>query len=226
MELFNDGYDVEKHASASHITGFTTNCSIIASSPTPSYTELYARIRPYIGDKCFSLQIWKDNPTEAIQQVDSICAIDSRIFVKIPVVNTSGVFNDIVIQYCVSKSIPMNLTAIHTIEQIDMCRQLLSPNSVAIVSVFAGPISDKGIDPNIYIQHAKRAFADCPHVRILWAGCREIYTIERARQAGADIITIPDAVIDRMKDMNKSLETITLERVRKFFRDAESCVKI
>jgi transaldolase len=60
----------------------------------------------------------------------------------------------------------------------------------------------------------------------LWAGCREIYTIERARQAGADIITIPDAVIDRMKDMNKSLETITLERVRKFFRDAESCVKI
>jgi transaldolase len=226
MELYYDGYFIEKHASNPAITGFTTNCSIMSSSPNPCYTDFYARVKPIIGEKAFSLQIWKNDSEEAIQQVNSIHAIDPRIFVKIPVIDTNGHFHESVIRYCVDKGIYMNLTAIHTLNQIDKCRALLTPSTTAIVSIFAGPISDTGLDPASFIRHAKSVFADCPHVKILWAGCREIYTIERARQSGADIITIPDAVIDRMSDMDMTLETMTLKRVHKFFNDAESSVRI
>lgn len=226
MELYYDGYLIEKHATNPKITGFTTNCSIMSTSPNPCYTDFYTRVKHLIGDKAFSLQIWKDDPEEAITQVQNIHAIDSRIFVKIPVVDTSGQFHTQVIQYCVNHAIRMNLTAIHTLAQIDDCRALLNPESIAIISIFAGPISDIGLDPDVFIQHAKKVFSDCPHVKILWAGCREVYTLMRAEKAGADIITIPDVVMDRLGDMDMTLETMTLNRVRKFFKDAESCVRI
>jgi len=208
------------------ITGFTTNCSIVASSHNPCYTDLYTRIRDSIGSKSVSFQIWKNDPEEAIAQVNAIHSIDPRIFVKIPIVNTDGNINENVIRYCVERKIPINLTAIHTMSQIEMSRSLITPETTAIVSVFAGPISDTGLDPEPFIRYAKEVFSDCPSVRILWAGCRELYTIVRARQSGADIITIPDTVIERMQPNPPSLEELTLKRVRTFFTDAESRVRI
>lgn len=113
----------------------------------------------------------------------------------------------------------MNVTSLYTYEQIERASRCLEGSTVPlIVSVFAGPISDIGIDPVPYIHHAKRVFGS--RAKILWAGCREAYTVQRAIAAGADIITVPDGVIERLHS-KKTLEDLSIERIRKFRFDAQ-----
>jgi transaldolase len=187
-----------------------------------TYKEFYEYNKEYIGDRPLSLQIWKDEPAEIIEQIRDIHAIDSKIHVKIPIVNTSGEYNEIAIRYAVNNRIPVNITALHTVEQINKTKELLK-DSVApeIISVFAGPISDVLIVPDTYIAHALDCFKGKANSKILWAGCRELYTIKRAEMLGCHIITIPDAMMERLPLLSKSLEELTLDRVKIFKGDAE-----
>ena len=222
ISIYYDGVNLEKYSSDERIKGFTTNCSIFAKSGCKTYREFYAYNKEYIGDRPLSLQIWKDEPTEIIEQIRDIHEIDSKIHVKIPIVNTRGEYNEIAIRYAVNNSIPVNITAIHTFEQINKTKDLLK-DSVApeIISVFAGPISDLLIVPDMYIVHALDSFKGKANSKVLWAGCRELYAIKRAELLGCHIITIPDAMMERLPLLNKSLEELTLDRVKTFKGDAE-----
>jgi transaldolase len=218
MEVFYDGIHVERYANDDRVTGFTTNCTIFSTSPYKSYTEFYSKFSDIFKIKPISFQVWEDDGKE---QVDQIHAIGPNIFVKIPIVNSRGEPNDALIEYAVSKGVPLNLTAIYTMDQICRARQLLTSHKApAIVSVFAGSISDLFIEPSQFIAYAKHLFRDMPNCRILWAGCREIYTVARARELGCDIITIPDGVIEKFDIIHKSLGELSVERAIKFRNDA------
>lgn len=222
ISVFYDGVSIEKYSKDSHVKGFTTNCSIIGKSGCKTYREFYESNKDHIGGRPLSLQIWKDSTDEIIEQIKDIHAIDSGIYVKIPIVNTAGEYNEIPIRYAVNNRIPVNITAIHTLEHIDKAKEFLEV-SVApeIISVFAGPISDLLIDPDIYILHAINAFKNKSNAQILWAGCRELYTIQRAAKLKCHIITIPDAMMERLSLLEKSLDDLTSDRVKIFKGDAE-----
>jgi transaldolase len=126
------------------------------------------------------------------------------------------------IQFAVRGNFPINITAIYTLDQIDKAYEMLEDSDVeAIVSVFAGSISDKFLDPHHAITYALKRFKDKPNVKILWAGCREVYAIQRAKDANCHIITVPDAIMDKLGNQ-KSLYDLSVERVSKFRDDALS----
>ena len=223
MEVYYDGMNIEKYKDDLAVTGFTTNCSILSTSPDKNYRIFYQQNKEFFNNKALSLQIWEDNYDIAVQQIADIYSINPAIFIKIPIINTKGETNTKLIQFALDQTMSINVTAIYTLEQIQLAYDLLKDSTVPhIVSVFAGPISDTGVDPAPFIVKAVELFKDIPNVKILWAGCREIYTLERAKQLGCHIITIPDGVIEKLKFQNYSLLQLSIERVKKFNGDAVS----
>ena len=58
--------------------------------------------------------------------------------------------------------------------------------------------------------------------KILWAGCREVYTINSAIKANCHIITVPDTIIDKLQLLNKNLTEYSIERIKIFKQDAQN----
>jgi transaldolase len=223
IEIYYDGMSIDKYKSYPNIKGFTTNCSIFSTSKEVSYKSFYDKIANYLNDRPFSLQVWEDDFDRCTEQIDEIQRIDSKIYIKIPIINSNGIFNDNIIKYAIKKKSSLNITCIYTFEQIERTYTLLKDyNEPVIVSIFAGPISDSGCSPTPYIKYSKEIFRSKKNIKILWAGCRELYSIIRAQESGCDIITVPDAIIDKLNTVNRNLNTLAIERVITFKNDANT----
>ena len=223
MEVFYDGLNVEKYVNSSFVTGFTTNSTLFSTSKFSSYESFFNEHKHCFTSKPVSFQIWEDEVEQAIAQVEAINSLGTSIYVKIPILNSLGGDNSEVISYAVSRGMQVNLTAIYTMDQICLAANLLrSATAPAIISIFAGSISDVFVDPAQHILYAKQLFRDKPNCRLLWAGCRELYAVERARMLGCHIITIPDGVIEKYEIQYKSLYLLSKERAQKFRNDALS----
>lgn len=220
IEIFYDGMNIEKYARSDLIKGFTTNCSQFSTHSLRNYTQFYEKNKELIAAKPISFQIWDETTETAIQQINAIHAINEHIFVKIPIISTSGAYNTELFQHAIQNTIPVNVTCVYTYDQIDYAYSLFKDYATPVLlSVFAGPISDIGLDPTSYVTYAVNLFRKNSHVKVLWAGCREIYTIRRAEDMGCHIITVPDGVIEKLF-VEKTLEELSRERVTKFHTDA------
>jgi len=222
MEYYYDGLNFLKYYLDDRISGFTTNCSLCSTSKEySSYLDIFIKNKDKIGNRPFSFQIWEDNLDLCISQVNLINSINNNIYIKIPIINSFGIYNNEIINYSKSINLNLNITAIHTTEQIDKTYELINDyNKNCIISIFAGPISDTGICPEPIVEYAIKLFKNKINCKILWAGCREVYSVIRAKNIGCHIITIPDIIIDKVLNMKKSLEEASLERVLKFKSDA------
>lgn len=220
MKIYYDGLNLEKYSKNPIVSGFTTNCSFFSQNHIRNYREFYAKNKEFIGDKPISFQTW-ENDEYGIKQIDDIHSINESIFVKIPIIDSNNKSNSDLIKYALSRNIPVNITAIYTIAQLDIIYSLIKDKTTnIIISVFGGPISDTGIDPSPIIFYSKELFKTMENVEILWAGCRELYTITRAELLRCDIITIPGDIIDKMNLKDYDLSLLSLERVNKFRNDA------
>ena len=226
IKLFYDGLDIQKYAQHKSITGITTNCSLFSNNSIKNYNEFYQLNKEKIGKKPISFQIWKEDTDLAIQQINEIYAIDSAVYIKIPIINTMGVYNTVLFEHAIKIGASVNITCVYTFDQIDIAYSLFKDYDLPVIlSIFAGPISDNGIDPTSFILYALNLFRKNKNVEILWAGCREIYTINRAQQIGCHIITIPESVMDKLF-LNKTLNELSIERVTKFYNDAQNKLSI
>ena len=153
MKIYYDGLNIEKYSKNPLVEGFTTNCSFFSQNDIKSYQEFYNINKSFIQDRSISFQTW-ENDILGIKQIDKIHNIDKNIFVKIPIINSINEINYDLIQYTTSNQIPINITAIYTYEQINEAYEFLKDTNVnAIVSIFAGPISDSGLDPSPFILY-------------------------------------------------------------------------
>jgi len=220
IEIYYDGLNFSKYAHNKVVSGFTTNCTLFAGSSSKNYSSFFSENKKYLNERPISFQIWEDNNEKALEQIKNIHKIDSKIFVKVPIINTKGEYNDSLLEYIALNSIPVNVTCIYTLNQIDILYKLLNnTTSPIIISVFAGPISDIGIDPSPFINYAILLFRNMKNVKILWAGCREPYTIVRASQLGCHIITIPDTILDKILT-STTLEQLSIDRAKIFKNEA------
>ena len=60
------------------------------------------------------------------------------------------------------------------------------------------------------------------NLELLWASCREIYSIFEANEIGCDIITVPNSMINKLNLVGKDLEDYYQETVQMFYKDATS----
>jgi transaldolase len=116
----------------------------------------------------------------------------------------------------------LNVTAMLTLDQVDIVAAAASPSSRTIVSVFAGRIADTGIDPVPVMTEAVRRLSSLPKAELLWASPREVLNIAQAETCGCHIITATPDIIAKLPLFGKDLHQYSLETVKMFHDDARA----
>ena len=101
----------------------------------------------YVKKKLISFEVFADNPREMLKQTYKINSWGKNVYVKIPVINSKGIFMGSVIKELSDKGIKLNITAVYTFEQTKMIYNNLNKKTKSIISIFAGRMADKGKDP-------------------------------------------------------------------------------
>lgn len=225
VRLFADGADLEGIRSLSslpHIKGFTTNPSLMRKAGVNDYRTFAQAALTITGDKPISFEVLADDlPTMALQ-AQAIAGWGETIFAKLPVINTQGVSTAPIISSLSAAGVKLNITAIFTAEQVAEVISALSPETPAVISVFAGRLADTGFDPLPVMAASKALLALRPKAELLWAATREVYNIVQADQLGCDIITVPNDILGKLGNLGRSPLESALDTVRTFLKDSQA----
>ena len=121
-----------------------------------------------------------------------------NVYVKIPVVNSKGVFMGKIIQFLNKKNIKINITAVYNASQVRKILKLINKKSKVIISIFAGRAGDTGKDPIPEFKKSLRLSKNFNNVEILWASVREPYNYIESKKIGCHIITVPPKIIEKI----------------------------
>ena len=203
------------------VKGFTTNPSLMRKAGARDYKSYSKKILKICYNKFVSLEVFADDYFSMKKQALLINTWGKNIYVKIPVVNSKGVFMGKIIKELNNKNIKLNITAVYTAKQTQRILKSINKKSKVIISIFAGRAGDVGKDPVPEIKKSIALSKKFKNVEILWASVREPYNYIQARQLGCHIITIPPAIIEKIENFGKSFQTLTTETVRAFLIDSK-----
>lgn len=221
LKVFYDGDNIQKYCNHPRVVGFTMNSTFIKQSGTNSWKEFYDTNNSFIRSRPISLQVTNDEEVE--QQAYKLHAFDANIYVKVPVLNSKGESNLSTINRLLAQGVKVNITCVYTHEQVETVFDTLeNKNTPAIVSIFAGGISDAGHDPVPTVSLAVQLAKAFPNVEILWAGVKDNLAFQKCVETGCHIITVPDSVMDRMNRIGLDLHQMSIDKVKLFNTDAKS----
>ena len=203
------------------VDGFTTNPSLMRISGAKNYKEYSLKILRVCKKKPISFEVFADDQKEMLKQAYKINTWGKNVYVKIPVVNSKGQFMGPVIKELSSKKIKLNITAIYSLEQVKKVFKCLDKKTKSIISIFAGRMADKGIDPLPIFKKSIIKVKKYKNIEILWASTREAYNYIQAKQLGCNIITMPPKIINQINSFGKSSKQLTLETVKGFLIDSK-----
>jgi len=116
----------------------------------------------------------------------------------------------------------LNVTAVMTVDQVKRVADRLSPDTPAIVSVFAGRIADTGRDPVPIMAESVKVLKSRPKAELIWASPRELLNIFQADAIGCHIITATNDILKKLSLVGKDLDRYSLETVEMFYKDAKA----
>ena len=203
------------------VDGFTTNPSLMRLSGAKNYKDYSLKILKICRKKPISFEVFADNPKEMLKQAYKINSWGKNVYVKIPVVNSKGLFMGSVIKELSKKGIKLNITAVYTFEQTKKIYKCLNKKTKSIISIFAGRMADKGKDPLPIFKKSISLTKNNKNVEILWASTREAYNYIQAKQLNCNIITMPPKVINQINGFGKSFKSMTLDTVKGFLADSK-----
>ena len=203
------------------VDGFTTNPSLMRISGAKNYKDYSLKILKICKKKPISFEVFADDQKEMLRQAYKINTWGKNVYVKIPVVNSKGVFMGSVIKELSDKGIKLNITAVYTYEQILKIFKCLNKKTKSIISIFAGRMADKGKDPLPIFKKSIKLVKEFKNIEILWASTREAYNFIQAKQLDCNIITMPPKVINQINSFGKSAKLMTLETVKGFLIDSK-----
>ncbi|MDO8662423.1 MAG: transaldolase [Candidatus Omnitrophota bacterium] len=224
IKIFADGADVgamKRVHKEGTVQGFTTNPTLMRKAGVDDY-ELFARsVLREIKDLPISFEVFSDEFEQMEKDARKIAKWGANVNVKIPVTNTNGESSRALIKKLSAEGIPLNVTAILTVEQVEDVIAVLSKKTPSIISVFAGRIADTGRDPVVYMKKAAAIVKNNPCASLLWASSRELLNIFQAESAGCHIITVTDEILKKIILIEKDLMDLSLDTVKMFYKDAQ-----
>jgi len=203
------------------VDGFTTNPSLMRIAGAKNYKDYSLKILKVCKKKPISFEVFADTPKEMLKQAYKISAWGKNVYVKIPVVNSKGLFMGSVIKELSDKGIKLNITAVYTHEQTEKIYQKLNKKTKSIISIFAGRMADKGKDPLPIFKKSISLTKKNKNIEILWASTREAYNYTQAKQLKCNIITMPPNIIDKIHSFGKSFQSMTIGTVKGFLEDSK-----
>ena len=223
IKLFADGADLagilEMHKNPL-IKGFTTNPTLMRKAGILDYEKFGRELLSKVPDRPVSLEVFADEFDEMERQALMIASWGRNVNVKIPVMNTRGVFAGPLLSSLSKRGVILNVTAIMTPEQVAAVADAIDPDVPAIISVFAGRVADTGRDPVPHMQKCLATLSKRPKAELLWASPRELLNIFQADAMGCHIITATNDVIAKLKLVGKNLDDYSRETVEMFYKDA------
>ena len=203
------------------VNGFTTNPSLMRLAGAKDYKDYCLKILKICKKKPISFEIFADNPREMLHQAYEINSWGKNVYVKIPVLNSKGKFMGSLIEKLSNSGIKLNITAVYTYEQTKKVFKRLNKKSKSIISIFAGRMADKGVDPVPIFKKSIKLTKKTKNIEILWASTREAYNFIQAKKLGCDIITIPPSMIEKIEKFGKSFNKLTIDTVKAFLIDSK-----
>jgi len=222
-EIYCDSADLEtikKLNSNTLVKGFTTNPSLMRLAGAKNYKNYSLKLLKICNRKPISLEVFGDNFDQMFNQANIINSWGNNVYVKIPVVNSKGIFSGKVISALSKNGVKLNITAVYTINQVKKIIKRINKDSKIIISIFSGRMGDVGKDPIPIIKESVRLTKRLKNVKILWASTREPYNYLQAKNCGCSIITMPAAIIEKISKFGKTYEELTLDTVKKFLKDS------
>ena len=203
------------------VDGFTTNPSLMRLAEAKNYKNYSLKILKICKKKPISFEVFADNPKDMLNQAYEINSWGKNVYVKIPVVNSKGIFTGSVIKELSDKGIKLNITAVYSFEQTKKIYKILNKKTKSIISIFAGRMADKGKDPLPIFKRSISLTKKNRNIDILWASTREAYNYIQAKQINCNIITMPPKVINQINGFGKSFKSMTLDTVKGFLTDSK-----
>ena len=203
------------------VEGFTTNPSLMRLAGAKDYKKYFLKILKICKKKPISFEVFADDAKEMERQGIQISHWGKNVYVKIPVTNSNGVFSGKVIKKLSDKKISLNITAVYSLSQVKAILKCLNKNSKTIISIFAGRMADKGIDPLPILKKSISLTKKYKNINILWASTREAYNFIQAKQINCDIITMPPKIIEKVINFGVSSNSLTLKTVKGFLVDSK-----
>ncbi len=223
IHLYVDGMKPEEIGSdlGIEIDGYTFNPSIFKKNGAENYIQYCKKILTKTKDKPVSFEVIADDERSMCHQAEILSKLSNSVLVKIPIIFTNGNSTIKVIEFCVSKGIKMNITAIFTLEQIMKILPIIK-NHQHILSIFAGRIFDTGLNAFKIMKEINLKVKKNSKCKTLWASPRMSYDYISAIECDTDIITMQAEQIKKLSKFGKKLEQYSRETVQQFFDDAQS----
>ena len=225
IKIYADGADLKsmlEEYNKGIVSGFTTNPSLMKSAGIKNYRDFGKEVVKEIKDMPISFEVFGDDEETILKEARELYTWSENVYVKVPVINTKGEFNGNIIKTLADEKVKLNITAIFTYKQVMDVLSVLNKDTPAIISIFAGRIADAGVDPIGIMKEAIKLAEDYPKVEILWASCRELYSIIEANDIGCHIITVPNNILKKIDLFGKDLNEYSIETVNDFFNDGKS----
>ena len=211
---------IKKFAKKEIVKGFTTNPSLMRSAGAKDYQK-YSKEILKLCKKPVSFEVFGDDYNSMKRQALIINSWGKNIYVKIPVINSKGIFMGRIIKELNRKNIKLNITAVYNSNQTKKIVKCLNKKSKVIISIFAGRAADVGKDPIPEFKKSISMSKNYKNVEILWASVREPYNYLQAKQLGCHIITFPPKIIEKIEKFGKTFSQLSTETVKGFLKDSK-----
>jgi transaldolase len=202
------------------IKGFTTNPTLMRKAGIADYKQFALDVIKAVPDLPISFEVFSDDFDEMYRQAMEIASWGANVNVKVPVTNTEKKFAGELIRKLSRENVFVNVTALLTLDQVKQVLDSLEGNAPAYISVFAGRIADTGRDPMPIMAEAATLSRKRPGTEIIWASPRELFNIFQANDAGVQIITVVNDLLNKLNLVGKDLDEYSLETVKMFRDDA------
>jgi transaldolase len=225
VKLFADGADLagmKEMAANPMIKGFTTNPTLMRKAGISDYKAFALEVLKAIPNRPVSFEVFADDFKEMEAQAFEIASWGKNVNVKIPVTNTKREFCGPLVERLSRAGVQVNVTALMTVDQVKRVTERLSPETPAIISVFAGRIADTGLDPVPLMAEAVKVMKAKPKAELIWASPRELLNIFQADSIGCHIITATNDILKKLSLVGKDLDAYSLETVEMFYKDAKA----
>ncbi len=223
VKIFADGADARGMLEMYRkpwIRGFTTNPTLMRKAGLTDYEGFARDILERIPDRPISFEVFSDDLPEMERQARRIARWGPNVNVKIPVTNTRREPTGALVRRLSGDGIPLNVTAVFTLQQVRDVVAHLDPDAPAYVSVFAGRIADTGRDPVPHMEAALALLEHAPRAELIWASPRELLNVVQADRIGCHVITVTNDLLAKLAGLGKDLAAFSLETVQMFRDDA------